>query len=79
VKIEANFEQKYKYYIGQDGNGNDPEVQQNLKKKKKRERSNIKAVIARLMSLLHGFLQLLPFSLSRFFLKVCNFISAPCP
>jgi hypothetical protein len=35
VKIEANFEQKYKYYIGQDGNGNDPEVQQNLKKKKR--------------------------------------------
>jgi hypothetical protein len=25
-KIEANFEQKYKYYIGQDGNGSDPQV-----------------------------------------------------
>ncbi|GJN25499.1 hypothetical protein PR202_gb13333 [Eleusine coracana subsp. coracana] len=26
VKIEANFEQKYKYYIGQDGNGSDPQA-----------------------------------------------------
>jgi hypothetical protein len=48
-------------------------------KRKKRERSNINAVIARMMSLIHGFLQLLPFCLLRFFLKVCNFISTPCP
>ncbi|GJN04751.1 hypothetical protein PR202_ga22323 [Eleusine coracana subsp. coracana] len=26
VPIEANFEQKYKYYIGQDGNGSDPQA-----------------------------------------------------
>nr|CAB3491648.1 unnamed protein product [Digitaria exilis] len=26
VPVEANFEQKYKYYIGQDGNGSDPQA-----------------------------------------------------
>ncbi|TVU24578.1 hypothetical protein EJB05_27023 [Eragrostis curvula] len=26
TRIEANFEQKYKYYIGQDGNGSDPQA-----------------------------------------------------
>lgn len=26
TQVEANFEQKYKYYIGQDGNGSDPQA-----------------------------------------------------
>ncbi|CAM0872753.1 unnamed protein product [Alopecurus aequalis] len=26
TRVEANFEQKYKYYVGQDGNGSDPQA-----------------------------------------------------